>query len=79
MLAVAVDVSDLWQTVAAAFVAGIGVTTAFSLAILGVARFADARRDGRPAVAIAFASLAVAGLLVTFAAVGLGIALMASG
>ncbi len=75
----AVDVSDLLQTVAASFVAGIGVTTAFSLAILGVARFADARRDGRPASAVAFATLAVAGLVVTFGAVVLGIALMASG
>lgn len=74
-----VDGSDLWQTVAASFVAGIGVTSAFSLAILGAARFADATRDGKSFAAAAFAALTVAGLLVTLAAVVIGITLMASG
>ncbi len=74
-----VDGSDLWQTVAASFVAGIGVTFAFSLAVLGAARFADASRDGKSFAVVAFAGLTVAGLLVTLAAVVIGIALLASG
>ena len=46
MLATVVDTEALLKTVAAAFVAGVGVTLIFSLAILGAARFAELSRDG---------------------------------
>ena len=36
MLATIVDTSALWQTIVAAFVAGVGTTLVFSLAILGL-------------------------------------------
>ena len=48
MLATLVDTGALLKTVAAAFVAGVGVTLIFSLAILGAARFAELSRDERP-------------------------------
>jgi hypothetical protein len=58
--------------------AGIGVTVAFSLAVLGIARFADMRRGGRYGEAGVFAVIAVAGLAVSVAAVVLGVIVMAT-
>ena len=46
MIATIVDTSALWQTVVAAFLAGVGTTLVFSLAILGMAR--SRRRTARP-------------------------------
>jgi hypothetical protein len=76
MMATIVDTQALLRTVAAAFVAGVGVTIIFSLAILGAARFADLSRDGRPAAAAAFGALAVVALAAAAAAVTIGIIVM---
>jgi hypothetical protein len=74
-----VDASDLWQTVAAAFTAGIGVTLAFSIGILGAAQFSEANRDGRPLSAFMFGAVGLLGFLVTLGAVALGVILLATG
>jgi hypothetical protein len=76
MIATIVDTDALWQTIAAALVAGIGTTLVFSLAILGVARFAEASRDGRSLVSALFAALALLGLLATAAAIAFGVIVM---
>jgi len=76
MLATIVDTQALLKTVVAAFVAGVGVTLIFSLAILGASRFADMSRDGRPAAAIAFGVVGLAALLAALAAVTIGIIVM---
>ena len=76
MLATVIDTSALWQTIVAAFVAGVGTIFVFSLAILGAARFADASRDGRTFEAAAFATLGVLGLLATAAAIVAGVIVM---
>jgi hypothetical protein len=76
MLATIVDTSALWQTIVAAFVAGVGTTLVFSLAILGVARLAEANRQGRSFQSAAFAGLAVLGLLATVAAIVFGVIVM---
>ena len=76
MLATIVDTSALWQTIVAAFVAGVGTTLVFSLAILGVARFAEANRQGRPVQSAIFAGLGVLGLLATAAAIVFGVIVM---
>jgi hypothetical protein len=76
VLATVVDTEALLKTVAAAFVAGVGVTLVFSLAILGAARFADLSRDGRPVAAAAFGALALAALAAAAAAVTIGIIVM---
>ena len=55
MIATIVDTKALWQTVVAAFVAGVGTTFVFSLAILGATRFAEANREGRTLKALASA------------------------
>jgi hypothetical protein len=76
ILATIVDTDALLKTIVAAFVAGVGVTFIFSLAILGASRFVDLSRDGRGAEAIAFGALALAAVLVALAAVTLGIIVM---
>lgn len=76
MLATIVDTTALLKTVIAAFIAGVGVTLIFSLAILGASRFADMSRDGRPAAAVAFGALGVVALLAALAAVTVGIIVM---
>lgn len=76
MLATIVDTQALLKTVVAAFVAGVGVTLIFSLAILGASRFADMSRDGRPAAAIAFGVVGLMALLAALAAVTVGIIVM---
>ncbi len=74
--AVIIDTSALWQTVVAALAAGVGTTLAFSFAILGAARFAEANREQRTLEALAFATLAIAGLLVTAVAIVFGVIVM---
>jgi hypothetical protein len=76
ILATIVETDALLKTIVAAFVAGVGVTFIFSLAILGASRFVDLSRDGRGAEAIAFGVLALVAVLVALAAVTLGIIVM---
>ena len=76
ILATIVDTDALLKTIVAAFVAGVGVTFIFALAILGASRFVDLSRDGRGAEAIAFGVLALVAVLVALAAVTLGIIVM---
>jgi hypothetical protein len=76
MLATIVDTGALLKTIVAAFIAGVGVTLIFSLAILGASRFVDLTRDGRSAGAIAFGALAVVALLAALVAVAVGLIVM---
>lgn len=77
-LAVLVDLEALWQASRAAFVAGVAIVFVFSLAVFGVARFAEYSRDRRPAAAALSGLLAVAALLATAAGIALGIIVIAS-
>jgi hypothetical protein len=77
-VAVVVETKELLQTVIASAIAGVGVTVAFSVAIWGVARFADLSRNERPLAAGAAAALAALALLITLAAVAFGIVIMSS-
>jgi hypothetical protein len=78
LLATIVETKDLVSTVIASVVAGVGITTVFSVAIWGGARFADHSRGGRPLVAGAAAVLGVLALLTTLGAVAVGIVVMTS-
>lgn len=78
MTAVVVETKELLETVVASLVAGVGVTVVFSVAIWGVARFADLSRNERPLAAGAVATLAGLAVLVTLAAVVFGIVVMSS-
>jgi hypothetical protein len=78
LLATIVEWDALLETAASAFVAGVGVTLVFSLAIFGVAQFAAARRDGRPLAVGATALLAVLALAVSLGGVAVGLVVMTS-
>jgi hypothetical protein len=78
VIATIVDTTALWQTVVAAFAAGVGTTVVVSLAILGAVRFADANRDGRTPEALFFGVLAILGVLATFGAVVVAVIVMTS-
>ena len=75
-MAVVVETKQLLETVVASLVAGVGVTVVFSVAIWGVARFADLSRNERPLAAGAAATLAGLAMLSTLAAVAFGIVVM---
>jgi hypothetical protein len=73
ILATVVDWASLGKTALAALVAGTGITLAFSLAILGTARAADLRRDGRAAAAAIALALGLVALAVSLAGVTVGL------
>lgn len=77
-MAVVVETRELLETVVASVIAGVGITVIFSVAIWGVARFADLSRNERPLAAGAAAALAALAGLATLAAVALGIVIMSS-
>lgn len=77
-MAVVVETKELAETIVASLVAGVGITVIFSIAIWGVARFADLSRSERPIAAGAAASLAVLATAVTLAAVVFGVIVMSS-
>jgi hypothetical protein len=73
-----VETKELLQTVVYAFVAGVGVTAIFSVAIWGVARFADLSQEERPLAAGAAAVVAGLALLAVLASVVIGVVVMTS-
>jgi hypothetical protein len=78
LLATIVETKDLVSTVIASVIAGVGITTVFSVAIWGGARFVDLSRGGRPLAAGAAAVLGGLALLTTLGAVVVGIVVMTS-
>ena len=68
-----VDWDALLTVVWAATAAGIGVTTAYGLAIFGSARAIELGRRGRIGAAALYAVVGALGLITVIAAVGLGI------
>lgn len=77
-LATIVDTSAILKAVVYSFVAGVGATLAFSLAIMGAARLADAERSGRRLETGALALLTAASLAVCLGIVVVGIVALAS-
>jgi hypothetical protein len=76
MLATIVDWHTLGEVALASLVAGVGVTLAFSLAIVGATRMAEMRRDGRGIEASAYAALMIIALAGAGAAVAFGVIVM---
>jgi hypothetical protein len=72
-----VDWGTLGQVVLYSLGAGVGVAVCFSLAIVGAARFAEARRSEAGVAAALYGLLASLGLAATIAAVVAGIIIMA--
>jgi hypothetical protein len=71
-----IDTEALAKTVAASFVAGVGVTIIFSVAIYGAARFAELGRQGRTTAAFLFGSLAAIAAVAFVGAIVVGIIVM---
>ena len=71
-----VDWDALLTVVWASVAAGIGVTAAYGLVILGATRAVDLSRDGRVGEAVLFAVVGVAGFLTVFAAIVFGIVVL---
>jgi hypothetical protein len=66
----------LFQVIWTAALAGVAVTICVSLAIVGAARAADARRDGDTADTVIYSALFLLGAAACLAAVVLGIVVM---
>ena len=71
-----IDWGALLNVVWAGLAGGVGVTAAFSLALLGTTRAVDLRRDGRVAAAGAYAALAGVCGVVVVGAVAFGVIIM---
>ena len=74
----AVSAGELVEVVWVSLVAGIGITLTFSLVVLGGARYATARREGRGGEAAVYGGLAVLALVVFVAGVVFGVNIMLS-
>jgi hypothetical protein len=77
-MAVVVETEALLETIAASLIAGIGLTTIFSVAIWGAARFVDLSQGERPLAAAAAAVLGLVAMAATLGAVAVGIVVMMS-
>jgi cytochrome c biogenesis protein CcdA len=78
LFASVVDAEALLKVVLASMAAALAFSVSFSLAILGTTRFVDLRRDERQLEAAAFGLLALVCLLVSIAAVVIGLIAMTS-
>lgn len=78
-LAVVIDTGDLLMTIAASFVAGLGVALVSSLGIWGAARYVDLSQEGRTVPAVLALCVGTLGLLSMIAMIGFGIYLMIAG
>jgi hypothetical protein len=76
ILASVVDWGALGRVIAYSLVAGIGVPAVYALAVLGAGRSIDAQRDGRGALATAYAVVAFVGGAACLGAIAYGIYLM---
>ncbi|HET7510092.1 MAG TPA: hypothetical protein VFJ65_07575 [Solirubrobacterales bacterium] len=76
MIATLVQTKELWETVVASVVAGIGVTFAFSVGIWGAGQFIELNRNDRPLAAAGAAVVGVLALAAVAAAVIIGIIVM---
>jgi hypothetical protein len=74
----AVELDKLLQVAWVSIVAGVTVTAAFSLVVLGSARSAEARRTGRGGAATAYAALAALAFAAFAAVVVFGVQIMLS-
>jgi hypothetical protein len=77
MLATIVDTSALLKMLWTASLAGVGVTTAFAVAIVGATRALDLSRDGRPVEAAVLGLMGALALAIVAVAVVYGIVVMA--
>ena len=73
-----VQAGDIFEVVWVSLVAGASVTTVYSFVVLGLARSADAARNGHGGAALLYACLAVIAFAAFAAAVVAGLNIMLS-
>jgi hypothetical protein len=78
VLADVVDWAALGEVILVSLVAGVGVTAAFSAAIVGAIRSTDMRRNERPIEAGIYAAVGLIGIGIVLAALVFGIIVMTS-
>ncbi|HEV7845074.1 MAG TPA: hypothetical protein VGO83_02355 [Thermoleophilaceae bacterium] len=76
MIGAIVDTHALLQVVWVALAAGVGVTAAYGLAILGTTRALEFSRDGHVRQAALYAAVGVAGFAAFVAAIVFGIVIL---
>jgi hypothetical protein len=74
----AVKAGDIFEVVWVSLLAGVVVTVAFSLVVLGMARSTEAARGGRGTAALAYAGLALLAFALFAGSVVLGVQIMLS-
>jgi uncharacterized membrane protein YhaH (DUF805 family) len=72
----AIDVGQLAQVVWVSMLAGVGITAAYALVVLGSARSLQARRAGDTGAAVRHAALAIVMFCLFAAAVVVGVRIM---
>jgi 1-deoxy-D-xylulose 5-phosphate reductoisomerase len=72
-----IDGGDLLRVIWLSLASGLGVTTAYAVAIVGASRAVELRRDRRPVEAVVFAIVGVVALAAVLAAIVLGIVALA--
>lgn len=73
-----IDTAALFEVIWVSIVAGIGVTTVYSIVIYAASRASEARRDGHAALSAVFGGLAILALIAFLAGVGIGVTIMLS-
>jgi hypothetical protein len=76
MIATIVQWKELWQTVVASVVAGVGITFAFSVGIWGSGQFLELSRSDRQAAATVAGLVALLAFAAVIAAVVIAIVVM---
>jgi hypothetical protein len=76
MIGAIVDTHALGQVIWVSALAGVGVTAAWGLGILGATRAVEFGRDGRMGAATLYALVGIVGLAVVLAAIVFGIVIL---
>ena len=74
----AIDAGQIAEVIWVSLLAGVGITGAYSLVVLGSARSLQARRSGQAFASVAYAGLAVVVFCLFAAAVAYGVHIMLS-
>jgi hypothetical protein len=73
-----VEIGQIFEVIWVSLAAGVGITIAYSMVVLGTGRSAEARRAGRGGAAVVYGAMAVLFLAVFLGMIVLGVQIMLS-
>jgi hypothetical protein len=73
-----VEIGQIFEVIWVSLAAGIGITIAYSMVVLGMGRSAEARRVGRSGAAILYGAMGLVFLAVFLGMIVLGVQIMLS-